>query len=536
MRKTLLIISMALTTYMSQACTNFLVGKKASADGNIMISYAADSYAMAGFLSYMPAANHQAGDLRKIYDWDTGTYLGAIPEAPHTYSVVGNMNEHQLVIGETTFGGRTELMDTMGMIDYGSLIYVTLQRCRTAREAVRCMADLVASYGYYSEGESFSIADTKEVWIMEMVGKAGKSKGAVWVATRIPDDCISAHANQARITTINFKDTNNWMWAEDVVDFAREQGYYDGDDEHFSFSDTYAPLDFSGLYICEARVWSFFRHFSSEIDTFYSYVMGKSKERMPLYIRPNKKVTLDDMRRCMRDHYDGTPLDITQGTDAGPWHSKLRYGSLGFKIDSVQYWYERPTATQQTAWSFIAQIRPNVPDHVGGILWFGLDDAATNLYVPMYAHMNAIPWCYDEKNGDLVTYSSTSAFWTFNKVANFAYSKYSAMLPEIQTIQSEWEQYFDQMIPAIDAAAMPMNPTDAQRFLTQFSMEQAQASTQAWDKLWEYLLVKYIDGQEKKTDSKRQFLRTKTGAAEYPNRPSCPESYLRTIMNEVEHE
>ena len=366
MKRSLLIFALCSAWVAGMACTNFLVGKDASVDGSTMISYAADSYALYGYLHFAPAADHAPGAMREVNDWDTGKPLCSIPQVPHTYNVVGNMNEHQLTIGETTWGGRPELEIGEG-IDYGSLIYIALERCKTAREAIKCMTDLVAEYGYASSGESFSIADPNEVWMMELIGKGKVEKGAVWVATRIPDDCIAAHANQARITTINFKDKENWIWSKDVVKFARKQGYYIGKkDEDFNFQEAYAPYDFSGLYVCEARVWSFFRKFSDEMEQYYDFATGKTfvetggkyaGERMPLYIKPNHKVSAQELKNCMRDQYEGTPLDITQGPDAGPWNSKLRYGSLGFKLDSVQYWFERPIATQQTAWSFVAQMR-----------------------------------------------------------------------------------------------------------------------------------------------------------------------------------
>ena len=525
----------------SLACTNFIAGKAATTDGNILVTYAADSYALYGFLRYQPAADHAEGEMRKIVDWDTGKPLGEIPQVPHTYSVVGNMNEHQLVIGETTYGGREVLYGETG-IDYGSLIYIALERCRTAREAIECMTSLVKEYGYASEGESFTIADTEEVWILEMIGKGKNLKGAVWAAARIPDDCISGHANQARITQIDFSDRKhkNWMWAEDVVKFARENGWFDGKDKDFSFSDTYNPLDFSGLYICEARVWSFFRRFA-DMEKYYDYVIGNSSERMPLYIKPDRKVSLQDMKLSMRDQYEGTPLDITQGTDAGPWNTKLRYGSLGFKLDSLQYWYERPVATQQTGWSYVAQIRPNMPDHIGGIFWFGVDDAAMSMYVPMYCTVNSVPECFAEGNGDLYTYSPTSAFWAFNRTANWAYTKYSAMMPDIRLVQQEWDEHFEQLTPSIDAYVAEMSPADARKTLTRICGMQAEAVTDAWNKLFEYLLVKYLDGQQRKetgspVNGRGRFERNEWGQPVGPHRYPFPEDYLRKIAPEVAHE
>ncbi len=517
------------------ACTNLIAGKNATVDGSTLISYAADSYGMYGALYHFPAAEHKPGTMRPIYEWDTGRYLGEIPEAARTYNVIGNMNEFQLTIGETTWGGRDEQIDTTGLIDYGSLIYMALQRCKTAREALDFMTSIVQEYGYCSSGESFSIGDPNEVWILEMIGKGVGNKGTVWVATRVPDACVSAHANQARITQINFKDKENWRWSKDVIDFAREQGYYKGSDKDFSFSDTYNPLDMSGLYICEARVWSFFRQVNAEMDKYLSYVMGETKERMPLYIVPDKKVSAQDFKNYMRDQYEGTPLDITKGTDAGPWGSKLRYGSLGFKVDSVQYWFERPIATQQTAWSFVAQMRGYMPDHIGGIFWFGVDDAATSLYVPFYCHTTSVPYCFAEGNGDYITYSPTSAFWAFNFVANWAYNKYSRMLPDIRRVQEQWEAYFDRLVLGVDQSALEMNPEDASAYLTQFSSTQAEAVTKAWIDLGHFLMMKYMDGQEQKEEN-GVFLRDENGRAFYPNRPTYPVEYLRAIAPEVEHE
>ena len=544
MKKIYLILALCSAWVAGWACTNFLVGKDASVDGSTMISYAADSYALYGFLHFVPAADHPEGAVREVKDWDTGKPLCTIPQVPHTYNVVGNMNEHQLAIGETTWGGRPELESGEG-IDYGSLIYIALERCKTAREAIKCMTDLVAEYGYASSGETFSIADPNEVWLMELIGKGKEEKGAVWVATRIPDDCIAAHANQARFTTINFKDKENWMWSKDVVKFARKQGYYTGKkDEDFNFQEAYAPYDFSGLYVCEARVWSFFRKFSNDMDRYFDFASGKTfvetggkyaGERMPLYIKPNHKVSAQELKDCMRDQYEGTPLDITQGPDAGPWNSKLRYGSLGFQYDSVQYWFERPIATQQTAWSFVAQMRGYEGANAGGIFWFGVDDAATSLYVPMYSSITAVPECFQEGNGDLYTYSPTSAWWTYNIVANWAYTKYSAMLPDIKKVQTAWEDKFNSQVAAIDAQVADMDATQAAEFLTKYSCAQAQESTAAWKELGIYLFVKYLDGQERK-EKDGQFLRNPYGEPEGPNRTPYPSSFLENIHEHIAHE
>ena len=544
MKRIYLIFALCSAWVAGMACTNFLVGKDASADGSTMITYAADSYALYGFLHYVPATDHPADAVREVKDWDTGKPLCTIPQVAHTYNVVGNMNEHQLTIGETTFGGRPELEIGEG-IDYGSLIYIALERCKTAREAIKCMTDLVAEYGYASSGETFSIADPNEVWMMELIGKGKVEKGAVWVATRVPDDCIAAHANQARFTTINFKDKENWMWSKDVVKFARKQGYYTGKkDEDFNFQEAYAPYDFSGLYVCEARVWSFFRKFSGDMDKYFDFASGKTfvetggkfaGERMPLYIKPNHKVSAQELKNCMRDQYEGTPLDITQGPDAGPWNSKLRYGSLGFKLDSVQYWFERPIATQQTAWSFVAQMRGYESAKAGGILWFGVDDAASTVYVPMYSTITEVPECFKEGNGDMYNYSPTSAWWTYNIVANWAYTKYSAMMPDIKKVQAAWEDKFNAQVEAVDTQVANMDAAHAAEFLTKYSCAQAQESTAAWKELGIYLFVKYLDGQERK-EKDGQFLRNAYGEPEGPNRVPYPTSFLESVHEHIAHE
>ena len=544
MKRIYLIFALCSAWMAGVACTNFLVGKDASVDGSTMVSYAADSYALYGFLYYRPAADHAEGVVREVKDWDTGKPLCTIPQVAHTYNVVGNMNEHQLTIGETTWGGRAELETGEG-IDYGSLIYIALERCKTAREAIKCMTDLVAEYGYASSGETFSIADPNEVWLMELIGKGKVEKGAVWVATRVPDDCIAAHANQARFTTINFKDKENWMWSKDVVKFARKQGYYTGKkDEDFNFQEAYAPYDFSGLYVCEARVWSFFRKFSDDMDKYFDFASGKTfvetggkyaGERMPLYIKPNHKVSAQELKNCMRDQYEGTPLDITQGPDAGPWNSKLRYGSLGFKLDSVQYWFERPIATQQTAWSFVAQMRGYESAKAGGILWFGVDDAASTVYVPMYSTITEVPECFKEGNGDMYNYSPTSAWWTYNIVANWAYTKYSAMMPDIKKVQAAWEDKFNAQVEAVDTQVANMDAAHAAEFLTKYSCAQAQESTAAWKELGIYLFVKYLDGQERK-EKDGQFLRNAYGEPEGPNRVPYPTSFLESVHEHIAHE
>ena len=558
MKKSLLIMAMMLPIA-AFACTNFLVGKEASADGSTMVSYAADSYGMFGFLHFAPAQDWPEGAMREVKDWDTGRPQGQIPQIAHTYTVVGNMNENQVTIGETTWGGREALWDTVG-VDYGSLIYIALERSKTAREAIEWFITLVNEYGYASEGESFSFGDPDEVWIMDLIGKGPGKKGANWVAVRIPDNAISGHANQARITTLPVNEKHkltkeekrlqkklncvckgDWMWDKDLIAFAREKGYFTGADKDFSFQAAYNPFDLSGLYACEARVWSFFRHFSDEMDPYLDYVTGKTfretggqyeGKHMPLWIIPNKKVSAQDVKECMRDEYKGTPLDITQGTDAGPWNSKLRYGGLGFKLDSVQYWYERPVATQQTAWSFVGQMRSWSKY---GIFWFGVDDAACSCYAPMYSCLKHIPECFAEGNGDSYTFSPTSAWWTFNLVANWAYTKYSRMYPHIRETQQIWDDKFNTQIAGVDAEAAAMSEEDARSFLTSYSCSQAENMVADWQRLYLYLVTKFIDGQERKEEN-GQFKRNAYGNSCGPNRLALPEKELRKIAPEINHE
>ena len=513
------------------ACTNFLVGKGATLDGSTLISYNADSYFLFGALSHYPAATYPEGSKLDVHDWDSGKFLGKIKQVEKTYSVIGNINEHQVSIGETTFGGRPELVDTTAIMDYGSLIYIGLQRSKTAREAIKVMTDLVAEYGYYSEGESFSIADPNEVWILEMVGKGANNKGAVWVAQRIPDDCVSAHANQARITTFPYDDKNNCLYAEDVIAFAREKGYFKGKNKDFSFSDTYAPLDYVALRACEARVWSFFRKLDPTMEKYITYIKGETSERMPLWVKPAFKLTAQNLKDYMRDQYEGTEFDMSKGLTAGPFGSKLRCSPLTFKVDSVEYVHERPVATQQTGFTFVAQMRSWLPDYIGGVLWFGVDDAATGLYVPMYCGINRVPECYRPDNGSLLEYSATSAFWTYNWVANYAYSKYSYMLPDIKKVQSKWESDFNALVPAIDKVAVGMTEADARVFLSDFSIAQAENSTIAWKKLGEYLLVKYMDGNIK-AEKNGKFVQNEYKIPPTIIRAGYPEEFLRKMVKE----
>ncbi|MDR1591462.1 MAG: C69 family dipeptidase [Prevotellaceae bacterium] len=515
----------------TNACTNFLVGKTASVDGSTMISYSADSYWLYGALYHQPAAVYPKNTQLKVYEWDTGKYLGTIAQARQTYNVIGNINEHQVAIGETTFTGREELIDTTGILDYGSLIYIALQRAKTAREAIKIMTDLVAQYGYYSSGESFSIADPNEVWIMEMIGKGPGRKGAVWVALRIPDNCISAHANQARITKIPFRDSYNCLYSPDVVEFAREKGYYSGSDENFSFSDTYNPLDFGGLRFCEARVWSFFRQVSSATDRFISYINGETRERLPLWVKPDKRLSVDDIKNMMRDHYEGTPLDMTRGAGSGAFGSPFRNSPLSYFVDSVEYFHERPTATQQTGFSFVAQMRRWLPNSIGGILWFGVDDASTGFYTPIYCCTNKVPLCFDMSNGNMFEVSWTSAFWINNWVASMVYNRYSDLIQTVKTEQKKWDIEFKIALISADVTALEIyergQEADVSRYLTTFSIEQAQSISASWKTMGEQMMIKYLDGVVKGTDENGNYLQNNLHIPGKIIRPGYSEEYNR---------
>ena len=522
-----------LTATTSDACTSFLVGKKASADGSVMITYAADSHNLYGELYHWPAAKWPKGSMLEIREWDSNKPLGKIPQVEETYNVVGNMNEHQVAITESTFGGRPELEDSTGIMDYGSLIYVALQRAKSAREAIHIMTSLVKEHGYYSSGESFSIADKNEAWIMEMIGKGVGNKGAVWVAIRIPDDCISAHANQSRIHQIPFDDKENCMYSPDIVSFAREKGYFNGKDKDFSFTKAYCPYDFSALRGCEARVWAFMRKYDKSLDAYLPFLKGESDKPMPLYVKADRKLTLQDVKNGMRDHYEGTEFCMTNDAGMGPYKVPYRWRPMTFKVDGQEYVNERAIATQQTGFVLCAQLRNWLPDAIGGVLWFGVDDAATAVFTPMYGSIKETPECFRVGNGDMMTFSWTSAFWIHNWVANMAYSKYSFMIEDIKPVQKELELGFEAMQPSIDKAAADMyakNPEEAVKFLTWYSTTEANRSTARWKQLGEYLVVKYIDGNVKK-EVNGKFMQNGYGLSASPNFPGYDETYYRSIVN-----
>jgi dipeptidase len=517
-----------------EACTNFIVGKKASADGSVLVSYSADSYGMFGELYHYPAAKHPKGAMRDIRDWDTGKYLGQIKEASETFNVIGNMNEFQVTIGETTFGGREELADSLGIMDYGSLIYVALQRSRTAREAISVMTSLVKEYGYYSEGETFSIADPNEAWMMEMIGKGPGVKGAVWVAVRIPDDCIAAHANQSRIHTFPLNDKDNCLYSPDVISFAREKGYFNGMNKDFSFADAYCPLNFGGVRYCEARVWSFYNQFSKAVgDKYLPYIQGESNDPMPLYIKVDKKLSVADVRNAMRDHYEGTPLDITNALGAGPFKTPYRLSPLSFEYEGETYFNERPISTQQSAFSFVAQMRDNLPDAVGGVLWFGTDDANLTVLTPVYCCTTSIPACYRSEEADCVTFSWNSAFWIYNWVADMVRPRYSQMIDDVRKVQNSLEDTYMDAQEGIESAAVKLyaeSPDKAKDFLNRYTTMTAMNAVDSWKHLGEYLIVKYNDGVVKRTNADGSLMRPATGNSAPLTRPGYPKEFQEILV------
>jgi dipeptidase len=518
-----LVAASALAASPARACTNILVSRGATADGSTLVTYAADSHDLYGELYYTAAARHPAGATREVVEWDTGDRLGQIRQAEVTYNVVGNMNEHQVAIGETTFGGRDELVDPKGGIDYGSLMYVALERARTAREAIDVMTSLVGEYGYRSSGESFSISDPKEVWILEMIGKGPGRKGAAWVARRVPDGHVSAHANHARIRQFPRNDPKNTLYAKDVVSFAREKGWFEGKDEDFSFSDTYAPLTASALRACEARVWSVFRRVAPSLNLSAEHVTGgPSAPRLPLWVKPDAKVSVRGAMELMRDHFEGTPLDLSQGVGAGPFALPYRWRPMTWKVDGAEYLHERAISTQQTGFSFVAQAREWLPGPIGGVLWFGLDDTYSTVYVPQYCGNRAVPRTFGVGSGNFQEFSWDSAFWVFNFVSNWAYGRYSDMIQDVQKVQRELESGFLSRQEEVEKAALALHQTSpglARDYLTQYSVEQGDRTTARWRRLGETLIVKYLDGN----------VRDEHGKVKHPD---YPEGWRRRIAQD----
>lgn len=515
----------------SSACTNLIVGKKASVDGSVLVSYNADDYGMFGHLCHYPAGTHKKGEMRKIFDWDTGEYHGEIPEAPVTYNVIGNINEFQLSIGETTYGGREEMVDTTGILDYGSLIYVTLQRAKTAREAIAVMTSLVEKYGYCSEGETFSICDPNEAWIMEMMGTGPGSKGVVWVAMRIPDNAICAHANQSRIGKFDMKDKKNVLYSKNVISYARKMGWFTGKDADFSWKNTYARPDFSGRRFCDARVWSFFNHYQKGFDRYLPWALGKdpNAEDMPLWIIPDRKLSVHDVEMGMRDHYEGTAMALdTTNVGGGIYQMPYRPTPLQFKVDGKTYFNERPISTQQTAFSFVSQLRSWMPREIGGVIWFGNDDANMVAYTPVYCGNTVQPECYNTPGADAVTFSDKNAFWVCNWVSNMVYPRYSQIFPELQTLRDSLEaSYFAQQAD-FEKKAMNLYATDKQaalRMLNDYSVEKAQQMLAEWKNLAIRIIVKYNDMGVKQEKNGKIIQKTM--------RPGYPESFARKLVKET---
>ncbi len=519
------------------ACTSILVTKGASKDGSTMISYAADSHVLYGELYFRPAADYPAGTMVKVYEWDTGRYTGEIPQVSHTYQTVGNMNEHQLSIAESTFGGRKELVNPEGIMDYGSLIYMTLQRAKTAREAIDIIDNLMQTYGYCSSGESFSIADTKEVWIMEIIGKGKGNKGAVWVARRIPDGYICGHANQARITTFPQNDPQNTLFSKDVISFAKKMGYYKGSNKNFSFADAYAPLDFGAMRYCDARVWSAFNMVSDEMGKYVDYAMGhNSKNRLPLWIKPNRKIGVEDVAKMMRDHYEGTPMDMTKDIGAGGEASPYRWRPMSFEVDGKKYLNERAIATQQTGFWYISQSRSWLPDEIGGINWFGVDDAATSCLTPIYSSSTRISPHFIDGRGSLLEYSDDSAFWIFNRVAQFAYLRYNQVGKAVQECVNKFENTSYELLPSIDKVALELykkSPKMARDFVTDYSYNRANELFNLWVKLDKYLMVKFIDGNVKKEKDGKFINNGKSDKIPAsPDQPGYTERWKRAVVKD----
>lgn len=523
-------------TLTASPCTNLIVGKKASKDGSVIVSYSCDDYGAYGFMNYLPGSKHAKGEMRPLYHYESNNYLGEIPEAEETYTVVGLMNEFQLTIHETTFGGREELCDTVsGLFDYGSLMYVTLQRARNAREAIDVMTSLVEKYGYGSGGESFTIADPNEVWVMDMIGKGPGRKGAVWVAVRIPDDCICAHANQSRIRTFPLKDKDNCLYSKDVIKFAKEKGFFNGKDSEFSFSAAYAPSDFGAQRYCEARVWSFFNRWAQDdMSQYLSYAMGKTADNpMPLYVKPKALLSVQDVKDMMRDHYEGTPLEIQSDLGMGPWEMPYRPTPLSYEVDGVNYFNERPISTQQTANVYVDQMRSWLPDYIGGVVWFGNDDTNMVPLTPVYCCVESIPECYSQKTADTFSFSTRSAYWVQNWVSNMVYPRYSVLFPELKKVRDRLESDYNSLQNETEKKAARMGESEARKFLSAYSHRTAQSMMDEWNMLAKTLIVKYNDMAEKKTDEKGDYMKTPGGNQRPVLRPGYPLSYRKKIVEET---
>ena len=522
----------------AEACSNFIVGKKASVDGSVMCSYSADDYGMFQNLCHYPAAKHTKGEMRKIFDWDSNKYYGEIPEAAETYNVIGNINEWQVTIGETTYGGREEMVDSTGIMDYGSLIYVALQRSKTAREAIKVMTTLANTYGYNSGGETFTICDPNEAWIMEMMGKGAGSKGAVWVALRIPDDAICAHANQSRIGKFNMKDKKNVMYAKDVVSFARSKGWFKGKDADFSWKMAYAKPDFSGRRFCDARAWAMLNHFY-DMSPYLDWALGKNPDAqdMPLWVVPNKKVSVKDVENVMRDHYEGTPLSVADGSDIGGgiWEMPYRPTPLMYKVDGKQYFNERPVSTQQSGFVFVSQMRSWLPREIGGVFWFANDDANMAAFTPVYCSMTERPECYNTPGADALHFSKKNAYWVCNMTSNMVYPRYSLMFPTLKEVRDSLDNSYFAAQAGVEKKAQELyaqNPQAAVKYLNDYSVEKAQQMLARWNQLFEFMVVKYNDMIIKPTDKNGTFEKTPYGLGATPVRPGYPEKFAKQLVKQ----
>ena len=522
----------------AEACSNFIVGKKASVDGSVMCSYSADDYGMFQNLCHYPAAKHAKGAMRKIFDWDSNKYYGEIPEAAETYNVIGNINEWQVTIGETTYGGREEMVDSTGIMDYGSLIYVALQRSKTAREAIKVMTTLANTYGYNSGGETFTICDPNEAWIMEMMGKGAGSKGAVWVALRIPDDAICAHANQSRIGKFNMKDKKNVMYAKDVVSFARSKGWFKGKDADFSWKMAYAKPDFSGRRFCDARAWAMLNHFY-DMSPYLDWALGKNPDAqdMPLWVVPNKKVSVQDVENVMRDHYEGTPLSVANGSDIGGgiWEMPYRPTPLMYKVDGKQYFNERPVSTQQSGFVFVSQMRSWLPREIGGVFWFANDDANMAAFTPVYCSMTERPECYNTPGADALHFSKKNAYWVCNMTSNMVYPRYSLMFPTLKEVRDSLDNSYFAAQAGVEKKAQELyaqNPQAAVKYLNDYSVDKAQQMLGRWNQLFEFMVVKYNDMIIKPTDKNGTFKKTPYGLGATPVRPGYPEKFAKQLVKQ----
>ena len=539
MKKTVFFSLMLMAGTYAMACTNYIVGKKASVDGSVMCTYSADDYGMFQPLCHFPAGKHPKGTMRDIRDWDSNEYHGQIPEAEETYNVVGNINEWQVTIGETTFGGREEMVDSTGTLDYGSLIYIALQRSKTAREAIKVMTTLAETYGYNSEGETFTICDPEEAWIMEMMGCGAGSKGVVWVALRVPDDAICAHANQSRIRTFNVKDKANCLASKNVVKFAREKGWYSGKDADFSFCDTYAAPDFGGRRFCEARVWTFFNKYCDYMDRYVGYASGEvdGAEPMPLWIVPNRKLSVKDLEMAMRDHYEGTPFALDGDIGGGIWEMPYRPTPLKFEVDGKTYFNERPVSTQQSGFVYVSQMRSWLPREIGGVLWFGNDDANMVSYNPVYCSATRIPNCFNTPGADAIHFSMDNAFWVCNWVSNMVYPRYAQMFVSLEAVRDSLDNSWLANQAAVEAKAAELMTQQgseaAVKYLNDYSCQKGDEMIARWRQLATYLIVKYNDMVVKKENADGTFQLSKHGIGERPVRPGYPKRYAKELVKQL---